>query len=67
MDKIRDFNETELAQFIMNIEMDEISNMMCEKNCVHKVPDKKGEKYCEKENCTYSDEDMLRDWLLMEV
>lgn len=70
IDYIRQMNDEKLAEFILNFDMDIVSSIMCQKHCPHRKVDEKGVSHCEKdeeEDCLYSDEEMVKDWLNLEM
>ena len=70
IDYIKKMNAEELAEFILEFDMEEISSVMCNLYCPHRSKDENGKLCCsnnESDDCLYSDEDMVHDWLLLRV
>lgn len=69
IDLIKTMDTETFADFILNFHKEKIRKVMCKK-CKHRVINEQGKSYCElsdDEPCDYSDKDMFRDWLEMEI
>ncbi len=66
---IKQMNDEELAEFILNFDMNIVSSIMCQAHCPHRCIDEHGNSRCSRdddEECLYPDEKMVKDWLNLE-